>query len=603
MDSTSIYATRDTGGEAFKVDLINDAYSMLRISGMTVDPTPEDLEIALLRLETMMDEWQSRNIDIGYFFEDEPDPNTECGVLRAFWHAIASNLALRLTPDFNKQLHPILLAQARQAYSNMSGRVARARINQIQYPRRQARGSGSTRWFSRWYRFYRLEQPTVNASTTRRMFIGDVNDFNENFETYLRPGETITAHHIVADMGLDISQAQHTDTDVFYRVTADVNNEGLRENRQITIVIDTSSGRRETRALLFQLVDRRRFDTRGTGVAPGVPGIPDIPNGNTVGNFGVTPVLDAVGQIGVEYIENLNNNFFIGENPPGVPAENLTVTVTGAPNWMTLTDGLLTGTPPDVDAIGSYQLTATGCIPSTIFGEANVCLDVSWTVEVVAPLPTSPVQWTARQNWLYGGERLGQPANQRIVELDVMFNAGAHFNPVLLTIARTTPETLPVVEALGVYFRITNPDESNIYVGWTQEGPVLIPATVDFLNFYGGAYAYVKADRVPGAPLVRRSGLERAGQDQELLETDITDDEMCLVLRQGLTDTTVELYRNGSLFLTTTTPTREDIRQFTTIQTYQGPVSGLVNITGVEILQVPTNPIPGVTHYTENDGV
>jgi hypothetical protein len=60
-----------------KVDLISGAYSKLRISGLTVQPTPEDLELALTRLENTMAEIEgARNICLGYNFEDQPDPNS-----------------------------------------------------------------------------------------------------------------------------------------------------------------------------------------------------------------------------------------------------------------------------------------------------------------------------------------------------------------------------------------------------------------------------------------------------------------------------------------------------------------------------------------------
>ncbi len=42
--------------EQLKVDILNDAYSKIRISGLTVTPTPPDLELSLNRLESMMSE-------------------------------------------------------------------------------------------------------------------------------------------------------------------------------------------------------------------------------------------------------------------------------------------------------------------------------------------------------------------------------------------------------------------------------------------------------------------------------------------------------------------------------------------------------------------
>ena len=68
--------------EQLKVNIISDAYSKLRISGLTVLPTPEDLELALSRLESMMAELDVRGISIGYNFEDNPDPNSLTNIPR-----------------------------------------------------------------------------------------------------------------------------------------------------------------------------------------------------------------------------------------------------------------------------------------------------------------------------------------------------------------------------------------------------------------------------------------------------------------------------------------------------------------------------------------
>ena len=60
-----------------KADRINSAYSKLRISGLTVDPSPEDLSLALMTFENMMSELEmGRNICMDYNFEVDPDPNS-----------------------------------------------------------------------------------------------------------------------------------------------------------------------------------------------------------------------------------------------------------------------------------------------------------------------------------------------------------------------------------------------------------------------------------------------------------------------------------------------------------------------------------------------
>ncbi len=135
-----------------KIDIINGAFSQMRISGLTVDPGPEDVAVALDRLEDMASEWLSRNVNVGYYFEDDPDPDSIFGVDRAYKQAFETNLAVNLIPDFNKDVPQVLFARATASYSTMSSSIAQ--VCETQYPSRMPRGSGNTFRYNRWRRFY-----------------------------------------------------------------------------------------------------------------------------------------------------------------------------------------------------------------------------------------------------------------------------------------------------------------------------------------------------------------------------------------------------------------------------------------------------------------
>ena len=237
---------KTTGGVYTKVDIIKDAYSQLRINGLTVNPTPEDLELALGRLENMAAEFDSRNIAVNYNFEDNPDPNSITNLNRAFIQAFSTNLAIRLMPDFNKQVNSSLVSQASQSLSNMSARVAADRLQGVQYPARQPIGSGN-KYGSRWSSYYKIASPE-NTNTLKRMYVGDINDYVENFDSYLNDSETISSYSIEVDSGLTLTSDSSTDDDVIYRVEATA--EGTS---QVTIIVTTSTGRVETRIIPFSL--------------------------------------------------------------------------------------------------------------------------------------------------------------------------------------------------------------------------------------------------------------------------------------------------------------------------------------------------------------
>lgn len=240
--------TGDTKG-----DILNRALSALRISGITVDPSPEDLELALSKLENMAAEFAGRNICTGYAFEDEPDPNAPHNMDRKFWHSYDVNLAVRLMPDYGKGTIPdvALIRQASAGISFLSS--ATAKIKQIQYPDRMPRGSGSSAGL-RWEKFFRKQNEAPNACVTKTMYIGDINDFVEHFDSYLKTGEDISAYTIETDTGLTINSDSLATPDVSYNVTAVGNSSDSPSLSRVKIVATTSDGRVETRVINFRLI-------------------------------------------------------------------------------------------------------------------------------------------------------------------------------------------------------------------------------------------------------------------------------------------------------------------------------------------------------------
>lgn len=224
-----------------KADIIRGAYTQLRISGLTVSPVPEENEVALSRLENMVAEF---DVNIHYNFEDTPDINSPTNVERKYWHALQTNLAVRLIPDFNKQVPPVLAMQASQSLSNMIGASVTPR--QVRYPSRQPIGSGN-----RWVRYIdhypgAIEAP--NNPETNRLFIGDVGDYVEHFDAYLTATETVSSYTLEVDQGLTVITGSLASPDISYRIRAD--NAGAFK---VIIKATTSLGRIETRVIFFEV--------------------------------------------------------------------------------------------------------------------------------------------------------------------------------------------------------------------------------------------------------------------------------------------------------------------------------------------------------------
>lgn len=231
-----------------KIDLIQDAYSQATISGLTRKPTPQDLELALVRLEGMAAELEGRNICVNYNFTESPDPNDESGIDLQFRQAFASNLAMRVVMDFGLQPAQSLVLQASQSMSNMSARTAQTR--QTPYPSRMPIGSGNTRRYNRWTKFYHPVPQSPQSCTTRHMDVSEINDFSESWFNYVDNAlaETIVSYEMEVSSGLTVT-GDSLDTPVIsFRV------EALKVGYQnVIFTVTTSTGRVDRREAPFQI--------------------------------------------------------------------------------------------------------------------------------------------------------------------------------------------------------------------------------------------------------------------------------------------------------------------------------------------------------------
>jgi hypothetical protein len=233
--------------KASKANLINDAYSQMRISGLTVNPTPSDNELALGRLEGMAAEFESRGMCANYNFTEEPDPADESGITLAYRHAFSSCLAVRLV-DFGKPVPMELAMQASQAASNLSAQTFQLRPTQ--YPSRQPVGSGNTLRTNMWQKFYQPSPQAPQDCATNYMTVTNVNDFSESWEDYLNDGETIDSYTKEVSNGLSVESESISSPFINYRIKA------LAAGFQaIEFTVLTSDGRVNVRQVNFEVKD------------------------------------------------------------------------------------------------------------------------------------------------------------------------------------------------------------------------------------------------------------------------------------------------------------------------------------------------------------
>lgn len=230
-----------------KIELLDRAYSKLRISGITVNPSPGDIEIALDEMECMLAEWDLVNVCLGYQFEDEPEPNAESGLIRGYENAVQVNLAVRMAPEFGKNIPAELMMQASQSYSKVSSAVAV--VKQTPYPQRQPVGEANTLRFNRWRRFYGIDNTAPNDCATEIMAKDDIVDGQVNYLDYLVDGDAIDTFKMVPSNGLTIEHSEADDDTITFRVLAT-----KAGTQSIKVTINTVNGLENNTCLWYSVV-------------------------------------------------------------------------------------------------------------------------------------------------------------------------------------------------------------------------------------------------------------------------------------------------------------------------------------------------------------
>jgi hypothetical protein len=238
-----------------KLDIINDAYSELRISGLTVAPDTSDVQMALTRLETMMAEWFSiRNINIGYNFQATPTFTAQTNVALAYYNTLVQNLAVRLAAAFDIQIPQTLALNAAQSLSGTMGATALLNARMVQPSRRMPAGSGNTfRWGGLWNRFMVPDALPPAVSETINIIQGEIIDTFEDFSAWLG-SNTIASFTIESTPLLETSASVIAGARITYRVTAPVENSGQGPWQIVLITITDSIGRVNIRPVDYLVI-------------------------------------------------------------------------------------------------------------------------------------------------------------------------------------------------------------------------------------------------------------------------------------------------------------------------------------------------------------
>lgn len=230
-----------------KVQILNDSFTELRISGITAQPDNEDIRLALSRMEDYM---AQLSFDIGYKFEATPNPNTVSGIPAYANLAIALGLALSLAPAYGKAPES-LIRQAAAAMNTLIGRCARPR--RVSYPSRQPLGMGN-KSFNNLYSFMPEASNAPTSPQTEQMNIGDIKKFTIDFSSDMPSAATISSYLNTQSSGLTVTSVSQSLMAISFTVKATVSG-----YQQILFTATANTGEKANRVLDFNINDSTSF--------------------------------------------------------------------------------------------------------------------------------------------------------------------------------------------------------------------------------------------------------------------------------------------------------------------------------------------------------
>lgn len=130
-----------------KRQFIVQAFEEIGLAAYVFDLSPEQMESALRRLDSMMATWNSKGIRLGYPLpsnQQDSSLESETGVPDSANEAIYLNLGIRLAPGFGKTVSSDTKAAAKMGYDNLLSLAAMPMEQQM--PANMPAGAGNKSW-------------------------------------------------------------------------------------------------------------------------------------------------------------------------------------------------------------------------------------------------------------------------------------------------------------------------------------------------------------------------------------------------------------------------------------------------------------------------
>jgi len=130
-----------------KRQFVEAAFEEIGLAAYTFDLSPQQIEAAMRRLDTMMAEWNAKGIRLSYPLPGSPqdsDLDAETTVPDSANDAIITNLGIRIAPSYGKQVMAETKVAAKMAYNTLLSRATMPLEQQL--PGTMPSGAGNKPW-------------------------------------------------------------------------------------------------------------------------------------------------------------------------------------------------------------------------------------------------------------------------------------------------------------------------------------------------------------------------------------------------------------------------------------------------------------------------
>jgi len=235
-----------------KSDLVMGAYDEMRISGLTVKPSSEDIVLAIKRLDNMMADWQNKGLCLEYNKTanyGKVDPNQSSGLADSSALAAILNLAVSLSPAFGLEVSRETKSGAKSSYEGLFS----IDLGDMESNPYLPRGQGENYYGFRWYNQYMpYEEGAPVECSTNKMVAGESGPFESDFRRYINevPNDFIVSFTIEDGESVEVISSSEAEGIVYFNAKA--NAAGYSK---VLITITTELGRVLPRNVSFDVAN------------------------------------------------------------------------------------------------------------------------------------------------------------------------------------------------------------------------------------------------------------------------------------------------------------------------------------------------------------